>query len=515
LTGAASAILAPLLPGCAHRLSTPTSAASPFTLGVASGSPSPDGFVLWTRLAPLPLASDGRGGMSGAVDIRYEIATDPQMRTIVRAGETTADPVYAHAVHLEVGGLRPDRPYWYRFVAKGHASAVGRARTTPAPGAPASGLRFVFASCSHWESGWFSAYRHMAHETPDLVLFLGDYIYEYSHRGERAANLVRRHEREADAISLADYRNRYALYRTDPDLQALHAVAPCLATWDDHEVHNDYANRWSQDFGVSEREFLRRRAAAYRAFYEHMPLRRSARPRGPDMRIFGQTRYGDLAAFNVLDGRQHRSPQPCPTPKSRRGHVDNCADLLDPNRSMLGPPQEAWLQDRFRRSGTRWTIMAQNLLVARLEQAAPNGDLGHFTDGWDGYQANRTRMLDGLAASGARNPVFLAGDIHSSWANDLKADFRNPNSGTIASEFVAPGVTADSPRAAAFKDVQVRNPHIRFVDLKAHGYVSVDLKPSHMETAFRAISDRRDQLATVSTLRRFVVEDGRAGLIPV
>ena len=513
ISGAASLLTATWTGGCAHRLAQPTAAMSPFTLGVASGCPTPDGFVLWTRLATSAVAPDGTGGMSGPVSVGYEIGTDPQLRTVVRTGRVTADSCFGHSVHLEISGLRSSQPYWYRFTALGHESTIGRARTTPLPGANLSQLKFVLASCSHWELGWFSAYRHMAEEAPDLVLFLGDYIYEYSHRGERAAGLVRRHEREGDAISLADYRNRYALYRTDPDLQALHAVAPCLATWDDHEVHNDYANRWSQDPTVSEASFLRRRAAAYQAFYEHMPLRRSSRPQGGSMRIYGQTTYGDLATFNVLDGRQYRTPQPCQTPNSRRGHVDTCPDLTDPTRTMLGETQEAWLQEQFRRAQSRWTIMPQDLVVAHLEQTAPDGSLGHFTDGWDGYRANRTRMLDGLAASGAANPVFLSGDLHSSWANDLKADFRDPGSATIASEFVTPAITANSPPAAPFADIQTRNPHVRFVNLRAQGYVSVDLSQSRMETTFKAISDRRDKMAGLSTLARFVVEDGRPGVI--
>jgi len=232
------------------------------------------------------------------------------------------------------------------------------------------------------------------------------------------------------------------------------------------------------------------------------------------MRIYGQTTFGDLAGFTVLDGRQYRTPQPCPTATSRRGHVATCADLSDPTRSMLGAIQERWLAGQFRKAKPRWTIIAQDLLVARLEQFAPDGSPGHFTDGWDGYQANRARMLSTLAASRAQNPIFLAGDVHSSWANDLKLDFQRPNSPTVASEFVTPSVTANSPPARAFAGIQTRNPHVRFVDVTRQGYVSVDLTAARMETSFRAISERRDPDATVSTLKRFVVEDGKPGLVP-
>ncbi|MBL8773322.1 MAG: alkaline phosphatase D family protein [Phenylobacterium sp.] len=484
----------------------------PFTLGVASGAPSPDGFVLWTRLAPDPLAPDGRGGLSSPVRTRFEVAADDGFRRIVRQGEVWATPQDGHAIHLEVGGLPPDRPYWYRFEALGHASPVGRARTAPDVAADNTRLRFVVASCAHWESGWFSAYRHMAAEAADLVLFLGDYIYEYSHRPERQG-LVRRHDRQGDAVTLADYRNRYALYRTDPDLQALHAAAPCLVTWDDHEVQNDYANRWSQDASTPTAEFLRRRAAAYRAFYEHMPLRPWARPRGPDMRLHGRTRFGRLAEFTVLDGRQHRSPQPCQTAASRRGRVTLCDEMEDPRRSMLGPRQERWLEERFRRADARWNVVAQDLVVARLEQTAADGRVGHYTDGWDGYQANRTRMLGALADARTPNPVFLAGDIHSFWANDLKSDFRDPRSPTVAAEFVTTSITADNP-GRGLADAEARNPHVRFLDLRSHGYLVGDLGPQRLDVAYRKVSDRRDPNATVSTLRRFAVETGRPGVMP-
>jgi len=513
LTAGAAGLAAAALPAWAHGLAAVTAPINPFTLGVAAGDPQTDGFVIWTRLAPDPLAADGRGGLAGAVEVRWEVATDEAMRGVVSRGRAAADDRFAHSVHVEVGGLAPGRPYWYRFTAQGHASPIGRARTAPVGGVDR--LKVTMASCSHWELGWFSGYRHMTAEDPDLVLFLGDYIYEYSYRGERAKDkVVRRHDREADIVDLAGYRNRYALYRTDPDLQALHAAAPCLMTWDDHEVQNDYSNRWSQDPKVSEAAFLARRAAAYRAFYEHMPLRPRSRPQGPDMRIYDRLSFGDLVDFTVLDGRQYRSMQPCPLPDSRRGHVapDSCPDLADPKRTMLGAAQERWLYDGFKRGRGRWTLMAQDLLVASLQQTGKDGTLGHFTDGWDGYQANRSRMLSALAASGARNPVFLGGDIHSFWATDLKADFCNPASCTVATEFVGTAIAQDPPPKGAFDDAQARNPHVKFVDVTTNGYVTLDISPARIETRFQALSDKRDPQASVRTLQKFTVEDGRPGV---
>lgn len=512
LTGGA-ALLAAGAP--AYARSGPTSPIPPFTLGVASGDPVPDGFVIWTRLAPEPLAADGRGGMAGEADVLWEIATDETMRQVVKAGRARADERLAYSVHVEVGGLRPDRPYWYRFTGLGHQSAIGRARTAPLPNARVEKLALGMATCAHWELGHFSAYRHLASENPDLMLFLGDYIYEYSYRGDRAkGRTVRAHDRQEDVIDLAGYRNRYALYKTDPDLQALHATAPCLMTWDDHEVQNDYSNRWSQDPKVSTQQFLARRAAAYRAFYEHMPLRRRSRPDGPDMRIYDRLRHGDLAEFLVMDGRQYRTIQPCPTPTWRGGHVapNSCPDMADPSRTMLGAQQERWLYDGFRRADARWIVMVQDLLVAPLEQAGKDGLPGHFTDGWDGYQANRTRMLDALAASRAPNPVFLGGDIHSFWATDLKIDFKTAKAPVIATEFVATAISQEGPPKTAFADAQARNPHVRFVDLETNGYASLILTREAIETRFQAISDRRDPAATVRTLQRFAVEAGRPGV---
>lgn len=482
----------------------------PFTLGVASGDPLPDGFVIWTRLAPV-----GRLQPERQVPVRWTVATDEGMRQVVRRGEALAQGGLAHSVHVEVSGLQPGRPYWYRFEALGEQSPIGRSRTAPAADSLAP-AHFGFASCSHYELGYFSAYRHLAQEQADLVFFLGDYIYEGSNAAG-SAKIVRAHD-VAEASDLAGYRARYTQYKRDPDLQALHASAPCVATWDDHEVQNDYANRWSQDAGVSPHAFLRRRAAAYQAFYEHMPLRRSSVPRGADMRVYRRIDFGQLARFHVLDGRQYRSEQPCiPANGSHRGHVAalDCADLSDPRRTMLGWKQEAWLQDGLARSRARWNVIAQDLLVApMLQRAADTQALGHWTDGWDGYAASRQRVLTAIDQTKALNPVFWGGDIHSFWTTDLHLDSQDPASKVVATEFVGTSVTSDGPPYEAFNAVLPLNPHVKFFDSRQRGYVSVTLEPRQMTTRFQVISERRDPAATISTLRRFVVEDGRAGAQP-
>jgi alkaline phosphatase D len=489
-------------------------AAYPFPLGVASGQPSPDGFVIWTRLAPVPLAADGLGGMASATRVVWEVAADESMRNVIRSGSTEAHGRWAYSIHVELSGLEPGRPYWYRFTALGEQSPVGLARTAPAPEAKLAGMRFAYASCANWQHGYFSAYRHMSAEKPDLIVFLGDYIYEHTIEGPDAEERVRKHDGPT-AVDLTGYRNRYALYRTDPDLQVLHAAAPCLMTWDDHEVENDYANEWSLRPEVTPEQFLRRRAAAYQAYYEHMPLRASSMPQGNAVRLYDRFRFGDLASFTVVDGRQYRSKQPCALPDYRGGHVapDTCTERLDPTRTYLGSEQEQWLFDGFKRSEAAWNIIAQEQLVATLRQKNRAGMWGYWTDAWDGYPAARQRMLDAIAASRVSNPVFIGGDIHSYWTTDLKADFANPSSPTIATEFVGTSITSDPAPRELFDPPLPENPHVRYFERDYRGYVAVDLARTRMEVRLQVVSDRLDRNATISTLKQFAVESGKPGAV--
>jgi alkaline phosphatase D len=511
LTGSAAALIA--------SRATPLRATSrddPFALGVASGYPTPDGAVLWTRLAPEPVSPDPErpGGMEPRiVPVDWEVATDPTMRQIVRRGTERAEPRFAHSVHVECRGLEPQREYWYRFIAGSDASPVGRLRTAPPPGARLSRLRFGFASCANYELGYFSAYRHLAAEDPDLVLFLGDYIYEYF---SKFPGRVRDHSDGVEATDLRLYRNRHAQYKTDPDLRALHGSVPCLATWDDHEVQNDYADDRAQTFD-DPAVFLARRAAAYQAFWEHMPLPPWARPRGPDMTMFGRVDFGDLATFLVLDGRQYRSPLACDRPPrgGARPLVDGeCPERLDPRRSHLGKAQEAWLYREFRGAPARWNILAQNQLMAEFKERLPSGEISYWSDDWNGYPAARRRLLGQIVETGLANPVVLGGDIHSFWANDLKLDFDAPQAAVIASEFIATSVTANGPPHEKFLAWAADNPHVHFFDSRKRGYVSAELRPERLDVAFRAVADVRDPETRVSTLQRFIVENGHPGPTP-
>jgi alkaline phosphatase D len=488
-------------------------AQNPFALGVAAGAPVPGGFMLWTRLAPDPLSTDPAmpGGVSPEpVEIGYEIAEDDGMRSIVKRGTVTADPVFAHSVHLDVAGLSAGRPFWYRFTSGDAVSRTGLARTGLAPGSAPDRLRLGVASCSNYEHGYFAAYRHMADEQPDFIVFLGDYIYEYVAKRPRA----RRHSDGVEAATLSGYRNRYAQYRLDADLQRLHAEAPALITWDDHEVQNDYADRWSQDYSDPQ-AFLKRRAAAYQAFYEHMPIRAElSHPSGPSMRIYDRFAFGNLAEISLLDGRQYRSREACygPPPRFGGGHLEtdeSCPERLEAQRTMLGAQQEAWLNEGLAQSKARWNILAQDVMMAQLKQSK-DGEAAFWTDDWNGYPAARKRLLQSIHESRVANPVVLTGDIHSFWTNDLKLDFDDAASPIVAPELVGTSITSDAPREAIFLKILPDNPHVKFFDGSVHGYMSIDLTPDELTARFRAVSNVKDPEAGISTLSSFVVENGRA-----
>ena len=383
----------------------------PFSLGVASGTPSADGFVLWTRLAPQPLSNDPDqpGGVRpDRYALRYEIATDPALRNVVRTGEAPADAPFAYSAHVEIAGLAPGRPYWYRFTCGDAQSRVGKASTLPGNDADAKKLTLAFVSCANYEHGYFGAYRHLADESPDLAVFLGDYIYEYI---EKSPTKVRAHSDGVEASTLPLYRNRYAQYRTDPDLQRLHAEVPCIVTWDDHEVQNDYADKWSQTFD-DPAVFLQRRAAAYQAFYEHMPVRPSrSLPHGPDMRVHDRFRFGELAEISLLDGRQYRSRAACYGPPDHGGNRNesdaSCPELREASRSLLGDAQEKWLYDALAQSPARWNLIAQDVLMAQLRERTRTGDIQYWVDDWNGYPAARQRLISHLHSARVANPVVL------------------------------------------------------------------------------------------------------------
>jgi len=476
---------------------------SPFTLGVASGEPSADGFVIWTRLAPKPLAGGGMAPMP--VEVEWQVARDENMSRVVRRGSALATPEWAHTLHVEVSGLEPDRWYWYRFRTGRDWSPIGRSRTAPAPGARPETLRFAIASCQHYEDGYYGAYRHMLDDTPDLIVHLGDYLYE-----SNAREPVRRHG-SGEPHTLTGYRNRHALYKLDADLQRAHAACPWLLTWDDHDVENDYAGAVAQDFAPRD-QFLRRRAAAYQAWYEHLPLRASARPDRLGMRLYRAVDFGTLTRFHVLDARQYRDDQPCGDGRDGGGRlIADCAERGNPARSLFGREQERWLEQGLAASPARWNVLAQSMLMARLDQR-PGPERAYWSDGWDGYPAARQRLLDTLHRRRVANPVVIGGDIHSFWANDLLLDFDDPNSAVIASEFVGTSISSRGVPYETFKAMLPENPHVKYFESRQRGYALCELRNQELSSRFRGLDEVRDPASGIRTLAAFAVEAGHPGV---
>lgn len=463
----------------------------PFTLGVASGEPSTDGFMLWTRLTGLH--SDAAPG--------FEIAEDEGFRRIVRSGRAAAPVARGGAVHLEVRGLSPGHSYFYRFHLGGATSRVGRSRTIAAR---PEQVRLALTSCQHWEHGWFSAYRDMVAAAPDAVVQIGDYIYEKSFgTGPDVRSFG-----TPVPTTLADYRARHALYRTDPDLAAAHAALPFIVSWDDHEVENDYAG----DQGALTDDpaaFLRLRAAAYQAYFEHMPLRPASLSSDGGYRLYRRFGWGDLVTLNMLDTRQYRTPHPAGP--GGKVVVGAQGDVADRAQSMLGAAQEAWLADGLAHEAGRWTLIAQQTLFARL--VLPQGPGSYYSDIWDGYAGNRARLSAQLASPAVRNAVVLGGDLHSFWINDLPRDFERPGALPIATEIVTSCLASRSGPDALFAGARDRNPHVRFLDNRHSGYVLLDLAPERLSADLRAVRDLTDPASRVVSLARFAIEDGRPGAI--
>ena len=438
------------------------------------------------------------------VPVKWQVATDNQMRQVVQQGTALASPELAHSVHVEVGGLESYRHYWYQFKTGPELSPVGRTKTAPAPSESVDELTFAFASCQSWQSGYYTAYRHMAEENLDFVVHLGDYIYEGG-VNQRAA---RQHD-GPEPKALDAYRRRHALYKTDPDLQAAHAAFPFLVTWDDHEVENDYADAVDQD-GTPPEIFIKRRAAAYQAYYEHMPLRSVSMPHGSDMRLYRRLRFGRLAEINVLDTRQYRSDQVCGV---KRGVVQpSCPAQVDGSRSILGAEQERWLNAGLEQSQARWNVIAQQVFLARRDYAPGPGEKFNM-EKWDGYLASQDRLMSVLAGRRPANPVVITGDQHSNWVADLKADFDDPHSETLGTEFVGTSISSGgdgSDTSPLGKSVKDENEHITFYN-NQRGYVRCRLSPGRWEADFRVVPYVSRPGAPISTRATFAIEAGQPG----
>ncbi|MBU2340413.1 MAG: alkaline phosphatase D family protein [Alphaproteobacteria bacterium] len=474
----------------------------PFALGVAAGDPAADGFVIWTRLAPEPL--EPAGGMPPAsVPVAWEVAQDSAFRTIVRTGEELAHAHSAHAIHVECGGLQPHRPYWYRFHSGGATSEVGCVRTLPAPGARIDQLRIASVGCHDFESGYFTAFAHLAAEPElDAVFHYGDYIYEFGRRNKHA---LRAHA-GGETHTLGDYRRRYAQYKQDPDLRAAHARAAFIASFDDHEVDDNWAADFGKDHGDTA-AFAARKAAALQAWLEHMPVRAALKSHSAN-RHFRRFDFGDLARMHVLDTRSHRSRQ---LGEANSGPVRQVRD--DPRRTMLGSQQETWLgQGLTAQHG--WNFIAQQVLmmpfdVRRDGEALP----AYSTDNWNGYPAARRRLADMIAERGLQNVVIGSGDMHQHVVGYLPTDPNDPETPPLASEFLASSITSGgngSPRHTFQQGALERNPHLSLLN-NQRGYQLYRVSPQHWSADIK-VMDRIDTPGgKLTTLASYVVERNRPG----
>lgn len=473
-----------------------------FTLGVASGYPQPDSVVLWTRVMGDDLPEQ--------VSVHWEVALDEAFQHIVQQGRETAQAQWAHSVHAQPRGLEPSRPYWYRFTALGDQSRIGRTQTAPDPSASGAvqELKFAIASCQRWDWGHYAAWRDITAFDPHLVVFLGDYIYEYA----TAVGALRSVD-GGRIDTLAGYRDRYRQYKSDPALQAAHAQCPWIMVWDDHEVENDYAGavspRRPADFGAQ-------RAAAYQAYWEHMPFPASWRPRGAHMRVYSHLDWGRLGRFLLLDDRQYRDPQACPIPGwggSQRISPHTCAQLLDPKRSLLGAAQEQWLAQSWSHEH-RWNFLAQQTLMAPMSVRNARDEPTVWSDGWDGYPASRERVLQSASQQQVRGLVVLGGDIHAHCVARLHAQPSDMRSAVIGSEFCGTSISSRGPSQSSMERARAENPHLLYGEARKRGSILFRVDAQHLRADLRGVDNVRDPQSPVRSEARFTVDARQPGPVP-
>jgi alkaline phosphatase D len=489
--------------GAGADVEVPELPSDPFTLGVASGDPLPGSVILWTRLAPGPESADGMPDQE--VPVRWEVASDEAFSEVVASGTAAALPGLAHSVHVDATGLRPDTWYRYRFSVGPWTSAVGRTRTAPAAGSTPDRLRFAHASCQSYTSGYYHAHRSIAEDGLDLVVFLGDYIYEGGPGGDTA---VRQHDGD-EVVDLAGYRDRYALYKRDPDLRAAHASCPWIVTWDDHEVDNNYAGAAPEDDAtVQGAAFLDRRAAAYQAFYEHMPIRVEP-PEGPDLRIHRSLRWGTLAEFFVLDGRQYRTDQACGDATLQLDPP--CDEWSDEDRTMLGADQEGWLADGLGTSNCTWKVIANQTVLSNLTLG---GAVLNY-DQWDGYPRTRRQLIDRIAGadggSPVENTVIVTGDIHIGGVGKLFAA-DDPLSGTVvATELVCTSISSLAPEGIPAEAVAGLLESVDYFNADRRGYTRNELTPGEWRSEFVVVGAREPEPGPVEVDASFTIAAGTPG----
>jgi len=478
-------------------------AEDPFRLGVAAGEATHEGCVIWTRLAPKPF-DIGYGLPSQPIEVEWEVASDAAFGAVVRSDRAIAHPMLGHSVHVEVAGLLPGRPYWYRFRAGGVESPVGRVKTTPAPGAPTTRARFAIVGCQNYEAGLYTAYRHVAASDPDFVFCYGDYIYENGGQPAGANTppaLVSRRHLPGEIFSVDDYRRRYAQYKSDPDLMAAHAAAGWYPVWDDHETDNNWASQWDEK-GTPPELFRFRKQAAFQAYYEHMPLRRSSLPVGASLQLYRRAAFGDLMELNLLDTRQYRSNQPC------NDQSQGCTDLASAP-DFLGDAQERWLAQNLMASRARWNVLAQQVVMMDLDRD-PGPDYRANVDSWAGYRTPRGRVLQHIQEAAIPNVVVLTGDEHVTYAGEVHPDSRRPGQRPVAVEFTATSITSGGDgqdQTASDTALLGANASLRFVN-RQRGFMSCDVTPQRWEATVHVLDKVSSPDGALSVRARLQVEAG-------
>lgn len=479
----------------------------PFSLGVASGDPDDHSVVLWTKLAPEPLIPGG-GMPPRPIEVAWEIASDEHFKKVIQKGRTIAAPQLGHSIHVTPEGLPSDSWFYFRFQVAGHTSATGRTRTMPAIGAQVDSLKIAVTSCQNFEQGLFTAYEQMKADAPDLVFHLGDYIYEYA----RSIRKKTRLHLGPEITSLDDYRCRYAQYRSDKHLQEMHAACPWLVTWDDHEVDNNYANDISEQRGVSVTDLLTRRAHAYQAYYEMMPLRERSLPHGPRLDLYRRASFGSLAEFHILDTRQYRSDQPN---GDRRKPLNQSA--RNPKNSLLGKAQRNWLCQGLSKSSATWNILPQQVMMGLQGHGKDDQEKTFNMDSWSGYAAEREFLLRFISEQKIANPIILTGDVHTNWANELRIDDLKAELPLVASEFVTTSLSSGGDGSETYSTIdafKAANPCIKYHNNR-RGYLLCTITPESYQADFMTIDFVTKPDGTTTKAKSLLVEKGRPDILEV
>ncbi|QDX26940.1 alkaline phosphatase [Sphingomonas suaedae] len=495
--------------GVPQGLARPVFTRYPFTLGIAAGDPAQDGFVIWTRLAPDPQTPGG--GMPPAdVAIRWEVSEDPDFRKVARAGTALAEARLAHSVHVEVEGLLPRRPYWYRFLVHGAGtSPIGMARTAPGRGMPVDQVRLVMAGCQNFEMGYYTAFARLAQEpNVDAVYHYGDYLYEM---GIQKAASPRKHL-TGELYTLDDYRRRYAQYKADPDLQAAHAAAAFILSFDDHEIDDNWAAKFDKDGSPAE-VFAIRKAAALQAWYEHMPVRRALMPGSNGVRMYRRLDYGSLVRVHVLDTRSYRSDQACERPGLSRAEIERCYPVDRPDRTILGAAQERWLDEGLSNQA-RWNFLAQQVMVMPHDSRRDGATSPVASaDNWNGYSYARQRLVDSIRRKGLTNVVIGSGDAHQNYVGVVPLEIEDLEGPAIATEFLATSISSGGTGGLRLPDEQdglFHNPHMKLLN-NQRGYHLFTISPDRWQTEIKVIDQVDRPNGNLSTLAAFLTHPGRPG----